>query len=526
MHEHFNDSFFPTPQRLITKMVSKIQHDPSKILEPSAGMGHIVEYLTDDYRHKNNDISAIESDDNLRATLRGKSIKVIDSDFLTFSGPDKFDLIIANPPFSEGDKHLLKAIDIMYRGEIIFLLNAETLKNPHTNTRKALVTKLDDLNADIEYIQDGFRDAERQTNVEVALIYINIERTVEDDLFEGANDKTETVNERVRQKGEISTGKTVFELVADYNNTVKLCTDTIINYYRNYKKVGEFVALNHKPDKYHHNDEDLTGIMQTQLNNMLTSVRVKFWRETLNIDAVEKRMTQKRMDEFETALTANCNMDFTEHNIRTFIINLIGGYEKTLTDAVLEIFDMFTVKHAWSGGVHEKNIHYFNGWKTNKSFKVGNKVIIPIYGGYSDGPFVGYSGEWKLDYSAARVLNDIDIVMNYFDGMNSYLSISEALEQAYKQGESRSIDSQYFTITTYKKGTIHLTFKDDDILRRFNVAACRGKQWLPEDYGAKKYDVLLVEDKHVVDAFEGETSYAKNHKKPIFSINNSQLKLV
>ena len=119
-----NKNFYPTPKPLIRKMVAKIKKDPGKILEPQAGKGDIVDYIKDDYGHtwrRSADISAIEIDDDLRSILRGKGIKVIDSDFLAFSGPDKFDLIIANPPFDEGDKHLLKAIDIMYRGEIVFL---------------------------------------------------------------------------------------------------------------------------------------------------------------------------------------------------------------------------------------------------------------------------------------------------------------------------------------------------------------------------------------------------------------------
>ena len=39
-----------------------------------------------------------------------------------------------NPPFSEGDKHLLKAINIMKNGgQIVCILNAETIKNPYSN---------------------------------------------------------------------------------------------------------------------------------------------------------------------------------------------------------------------------------------------------------------------------------------------------------------------------------------------------------------------------------------------------------
>lgn len=171
-----NTTFYPTPTKLINKMLSKIKGDPCNILEPSAGKGDIVEKWKD--RNRRGNISAIENNKDLRATLRGKGIKVIDSDFLSYSGPDKFDLIIANPPFDDGDKHLLKAIDIMFRGEIIFLVNAETIKNPYSNIRKDLARKLKELNADIEYIYSAFMDAERKSNVEIALVYINIERTV------------------------------------------------------------------------------------------------------------------------------------------------------------------------------------------------------------------------------------------------------------------------------------------------------------------------------------------------------------
>ena len=108
-------------------------------------------------------MSAIEIDENLQHIITGKKYRLIDSDFLSYSGVDKFDIIIANPPFDDGDKHLLKAIDIMYSGEIVFLLNAETLKNPHTNIRKELVKRLSELNVDIEYIQDAFKSAERKT---------------------------------------------------------------------------------------------------------------------------------------------------------------------------------------------------------------------------------------------------------------------------------------------------------------------------------------------------------------------------
>lgn len=179
-------NFYPTPKLLIAKMWAKVQNKDKiqAVLEPSAGKGDIIEFLqdsTDGYGYRRcNKISAIEQDDELFATLLGKDINVIDRDFLTYSGGDIFDLIIMNPPFDNGDKHLMKAIDILYAGQIVCLLNAETLKNPCTRLREDLVKKLEALDADIEYLQGAFQSAERKTDVEVALVYIRVDKDIED----------------------------------------------------------------------------------------------------------------------------------------------------------------------------------------------------------------------------------------------------------------------------------------------------------------------------------------------------------
>jgi len=149
-----NKNGYPTPPPLNKIMIAKIKGHPCKILEPEAGRGDLIHELGGwDKRFRLEDISAIEIDETLQNTLRGAGIKLIDTDFLAYSGPDKFDLIIGNPPFDEGDKHLMKAIEILYSGQIIFLLNAETIKNPHTNLRKDLVRKLGELGA--SYLTDA-----------------------------------------------------------------------------------------------------------------------------------------------------------------------------------------------------------------------------------------------------------------------------------------------------------------------------------------------------------------------------------
>ena len=99
-----------------------------------------------------------------------------------------------NPPFNSGDEHLLKAIEIQkrYGGQIVCLLNAQTIKNPYTTKRKELLNKLTNLNADIEYMDKLFLTAERAANVEIAIIHISIpEKYAESILFTDLRNDTD-----------------------------------------------------------------------------------------------------------------------------------------------------------------------------------------------------------------------------------------------------------------------------------------------------------------------------------------------
>jgi len=145
--------FYPTPPRLIDKMLSGIDFQQiTTVLEPSAGKGDIVNEVNGKLRYAQNkygdnnykgDIDCIEIDEDLRGVLKNKKYRVVHDDFLAYQSKKKYDLIIMNPPFSDGDKHLMKAIEMqeIFGGAVVCLLNAETLKNPHTNLRKTLVRR-------------------------------------------------------------------------------------------------------------------------------------------------------------------------------------------------------------------------------------------------------------------------------------------------------------------------------------------------------------------------------------------------
>jgi hypothetical protein len=513
-------NYYPTPDKLFRKMWSKVDHKRVRyILEPSAGQGAIAETIAS--MNRDFVVSCIEIDTDFQAILRSKKgLSVIDSDFLAYSGTDRFDLIIANPPFDDGASHLMKAIDLMYSGQIVFLLNAETLRNPFSNERKLLVRRLEELGADIEYVKDAFLQAERRTDVEVAIVYIDIKRDIDDALFDGISE-ARPVQAEVETESAVVSGNKIDGMVEMYNDAIRSGIDTIKSFYRNRYKFGEFLRLGvgkyaDKSDIYCTEPEDTLTAVNDKINYFVSHVREKYWDKAVEeLEAIKSRMTEKKREEFRLKMSSYSSMDFTAANIRQLILNLVGSYDATLTEATAEIFDRMSSKYHWSDETSQ-NVHYFNGWKTNKAWYVNDRVVLrPTSSIY--GPFRGFNG-WAIDYGTRSWLDDIDRVMNYFDESNSYTSISDALTKAFSEKDElgatyksgKKIESTYFEIRVFLKGTIHLKFKSEDIRRRFNVTACKYKNWLFNDYGQKKYYNMTIDEKFIVEEFEGKDAYQKS----------------
>lgn len=121
-----NKNFYPTPEKLVNKMISLVDWNKVEtVLEPSAGKGDIAETVKkygEKYQGVSFDIDCIEYDENLRHILTGKDLKVVHNDFLTYDTMKSYDLIIMNPPFENGDKHILKALEMQEKtGAVLFV---------------------------------------------------------------------------------------------------------------------------------------------------------------------------------------------------------------------------------------------------------------------------------------------------------------------------------------------------------------------------------------------------------------------
>ncbi len=175
----FDSEFFPTPPHVAHKMLEKVSRSARYFLEPSAGKGDLAQAIKS--RFHNAKVDCIEQSPELVAILTDKQFPVVGFDWLDYAGVSYYDACVMNPPFSNGDDHLLRAWDFMHEGEIVCLLNAETIRNPHTAARKRLASILEQ-NGNVEFLGDCFSRAERKTGVDVAMVYLK--KTAEDDTID------------------------------------------------------------------------------------------------------------------------------------------------------------------------------------------------------------------------------------------------------------------------------------------------------------------------------------------------------
>ncbi|BAO05020.1 DNA-methyltransferase [Clostridium botulinum B str. Osaka05] len=522
-----NKDFYPTPKKLIHKMLEDIEFREIKtILEPSAGKGNIVKIIQEKKKSlkRNNffdnktikyDIDCIEIDENLRHILYGKGLRVIHDDFLTYNGFKKYDLIVANFPFSQGDKHLSKALDLIENGgQLICLINAETIKNPYSNLRKTLVMKLEELNANIEYLQEEFTDAERKTNVEVALIKVKVANKNKDSIIIENLKQEEIINKQNQQNNNtLIDGDFLTGIVQQYNFEIKAGIKLINEYYnlqplvlKSFKKDsclnGSILSLSIDGERY---DESIRN--DTLRNAYIKKIRYKYWEALFSNEKFTKLLTSNLLNEFRQKLTELQDYDFSLYNIKELqkqmSENVIVGVEET----ILELFEEFSSQYSWYKEC-SKNIHYYNGWSSNSAFKINKRIIIPL-------SFYGILGD-RLDYGYKfyEKLKDIEHVFDYLDGgKTENTNLKQILEEAEKERQTKNIKTKYFSINTYKKGTTHLTFLNEELLKKFNIFGSCKKGWLPFSYGKCKYEDMSDKEKEVVDEFEGKESYKKTMKK-------------
>ena len=562
-----NKDFYPTPDKLAGMLLAHVRWSGVKdILEPSAGKGDLVEAALnmaqrckereyEDYhfgraarkakegkvekekttryqrsvRGNSRNFDVIEIDYNLRLILRGKGYHLVGDDFLSYRTNKKYDLILMNPPFSNGAAHLLHAIEMQKDGgQIACLLNAETIRNPYTNERKLLKSLLAKYEARIEFVDGGFKNAQRKTDVEVSVIHIDIprKRATESNIFEGAKKAVEKDYSDLHEQkeGQIVIADEILSLIEYFNLEARTGIELMMAY--------EAVVPHLAGD----GEDPLISMSvggncfktasNEVINEYLKKLRYKYWNMLLDKPQLREKMTTKMMDDYHSKVREMSEYEFDKHNVMQVFYDIQLQLQQGVEDSIMALFSKLSEEYSWSKEIQSDNIHYFNGWATNKAWKVGMKVILPING------FSSYS--WKPDeldtYDIPKTIADMERAMMYLDkgeigwARDPYAVISNANDLKTTRGE---LAFTYFTAKFYKKGTCHIKFRPEaaPIVDRLNIYAARKRSWLPPSYGRKKYADMDEKEKAVIDDFQGKEDYEKVMQNPSnYVIEASQLR--
>lgn len=489
-----NDVFYPTPDWLVRRMLKFVykglgSYDlvGKNVLDPSAGKGDILDVVKS---YNGDDIgllSCIEIDVNLQSILLDKGYRLIGYDFLSYDDFEYWDLIIMNPPFNRGVDHLLKAIEISSNTDIVCLLNAETIMNPCTKKRKLLLEKIRHLDYDIEIIDNAFSNSERKTDVRVAMIRLRVEDVnskIDFDLdkedFETLNFNEDFVENTLARK----------EVV----NNLIVQKETVLNAYKDMlkKEVLFLYYFDNMCDFDKHDKKRILGYEEfdpyIKYNKLRKTLNRFMWNTVINSLDIERYMSSKVRNNFNQYLSQQSNISFTKENVAKFFMTIMNNRTNILDQAIVDVFDELTLYY------HE-NRNHVEGWKTNKRYKINRKVIIPNvveYGQYMTSYDLKTIGSiFSLSYNSKCVLTDLQKACAYIMGHTVPVcdDIKNVIKSHFhkigrvKTGEKfeNELENGYFSMKFYKKGTLHLYFKNKKLWDEFNMRACNGKQWLPED---------------------------------------------
>jgi len=479
----FNESFYPTPADIATKMYRELEYKSRRtILEPSAGKGDILKALK--YSIDKFKVYCIEQHPDLQAILREQGYPVVASDFMTWDGELHFDTVLMNPPFADGDKHLLRAWDLLPSGEIVCLLNAETINNPFSATRKLLLNIIAE-HGKVTMLGSVFKTAERTTRANIAMVYLKKDATGDKDPF-GSMDFNKSKDtfkddEFLNAPPAVRRGF-IKEAVESYQLTRDAFKDWL-KATRRLKQACMFTdgkALAEKalmqPSRWVSSEkEDYNEVY----NDFIALLKQSAWKHVLDRPAIVNILPSSMAAKFSAFLEGQSAMAYDEENISQVLTMLLDNRENMMSDAIIEVFNLLTAYDA-------KNKVFPKGWKTNSPYKVNMKVIVPTFIKFDNRIFHAF----ETRYEAHGKMDDIDRALCFLSGkrMEDILTIRDAfylrfhpnsrdkkkeLYDAINRPDNfeNEVESEFFKIKYFKVGTTHLVFKDEWVWAKLNQFA-------------------------------------------------------
>lgn len=516
----FNEDFYPTPRPVIDHMIAGIDLAGKDVLEPSAGKGDIVDVVTD----LGGKPMVYEKHKDLAKIVSSKA-KFMGYDFLEATPIDvsHADVILMNPPFSQDEKHIIHAFNIAPTGcEIVALCATSSIdKYSRLKSKQHLLGLIKNYGYS-EDLGDVFKGSERKTFVDVSLVRMVKPGTKGKDEWAGFLDDEEDTSDRTTAG--LMPYNEIRDIVERYMAAVNM-----------FDEVSEASSkINSISSIFKGHNRITFGAVKAGDNYASTIDRDTYkkelqksaWLTVFNKLKMDRFITSSVMEKLNRFVEKEQEKPFTVKNVRLMVSAIVQTTEANMKESVVSLFHELT-KHT-----HD-NRWKVEGWKTNESYLLGQKIIVPYI------TERGWDGEMKIRYQSRYNIDDLCKALCFFTGRNydeigrldqlteklstpitdpahydtpvnrkralnwyNDLKWRHNIDEKYTEEEfiekeivklqKECKDSEpakwgtwydwgFFEVKGFKKGTMHFKFKDEAVWARINQIICEVEGFpLPE----------------------------------------------
>ena len=484
--------FYPTPETLAERAWAKFKTEIVRVLEPSAGEGNLAKKRPHHgsrgyYGSAPAPVDCIEIDVTKHAILREEGFDVVGIDFMQFNGAGAiYSHILLNPPFLEGAKHVLKAWEILYEGEVVAILNAETIRNPFSKEREMLVRLIAQF-GEVEFIEGAFTgpETERKTDVDVALVYLKKESSFGKDLMGdildglkreghiGLDAGFEDVNELAIPANFVENSVLAFE-AAVKSMRASVFAEARAN--RCASRLGMTMEqMNAEKTEDSRKAESSLEWVRREIYKRHSDFKNRAWSGILRSTEVLSRLSSAAQRRIESEFETIKQLEFMVSNIYGFLGGLIAKQGDIQIGMACDCFDLIT-------RYHSDNTVHFMGWKSNDLHRVAGRRIKTTRFVIPGNRTESYSR--GLSWDGQQMLRDFDKVFAMLDGK---ITPDNGLEAVFDKHFSElrhggRVSSSYFDVRYYpQRGTIHFFARDKKLVDRLNKLVGRHRKWLPPE---------------------------------------------
>ncbi|MBP2098826.1 DUF4942 domain-containing protein [Enterococcus rivorum] len=463
-------------EKLLCKNMPKYSAHNNLIVNPQS-LPVIEEINELNGRNSSHSFSIVSNEEDSLKEIKSKNFDIIAYDFLSLETYLEFNTIIMVPPIEQQVQYLMKAIllastQVEHACFISSVISTEALAS-----NNGTLKMLDKHNPEIDYYENLYDDG--KTYAVISLV-IDSKKTEMLDILQtsynpryGKSDKLETgLSTLIADKEVQNRMKEIRYLVSAYHQHVHV----IKNFYKAKhvreafeskikSKIKEVTSRNtfyyHTPVSYSY---------ESNINNEIMILRKNYWEQILQTQEFKNQLTSHGSSLMNEKIAAARKLEVTEENIILLLTALMNNGHEIILESCLEWFEKITNYHMNSGS---KNIHYYNGWKTNKAHKINKKVIIPSY---AFGRFY-YLNSFKktesfedLNYSTKDYINDL---------LKMFKLLDPKVPTEFTMIEYNHFENDFMRFKLFAKGTMHIWFKDLELLEKLNFVCGQHYGWIP-----------------------------------------------